>query len=82
MITLLIGFIFSIIVNLHHCYGNKIAGFMGVWFTIQLDLCWSIIWVIFLIITRVLHGGRVISGDLCNEKAVCDHTEGYMGWTG
>ena len=50
--------------------------------TINIDLIWSIIWAVLLIITRVVHGGRVISGDLCTEEAVCDHTEGYMGWTG
>lgn len=82
MITLLLGFIFSIIINLHHLYGNKIGGFILIWTTMYIDVYWSIIWAIFLIITRVLHGGRVISGDLCTEEEVCDHTEGYMGWTG
>jgi hypothetical protein len=67
MVTLLLGFIFSIIINLHHLYGNKIGGFMVMFATINIDLIWSIIWAVFLIITRAVHGGRVISGDLCTE---------------
>ena len=62
-------------------YANRIASFMGVFATIQFDVYWSIIWAIYLIITRVVHGGRVIAGDLCAEGMTCDYKKGYMYWT-
>ena len=69
MITLLVGFIISIMVVLHQLHVNRMLGFMGVYMVGTLtDSYWSAIWAIYLIVLRASHGGRVIFGDL----SVCD----------
>jgi len=69
MITLLVGFIISIMVVLHQLHVNRMLGFMGVYMVSTLtDSYWSAIWAIYLIVLRASHGGRVIFGDL----SVCD----------
>ena len=62
MITILVGFVIAVINLIRVVCGHWLLG------VAYIDIKWSVIWSIWLIISRSIHGGRVIGGNLCGTK--------------
>jgi len=72
MTTMLVGFIIAVLNVLNLACGKWLLGFFGLYSVPKRDVIWSIIWSIFLVVTRFIHGGRVIAGDYCAKGSVCN----------
>lgn len=79
--TIIFGFTASILNIARLSYSYQVLGFFGVLGSVVIDFYWTPVWAFFLLITRIMHSGQVISGDLCEEDN-CDLKKGYMKSTG
>jgi len=79
---MLVGFIYAVIVEASFCFCAYHQNVFGLFGYMLCECVYTVCWSIMLIVMRSNHLGRVIAGDLCGPREVCDSTNGYMPWTG
>jgi hypothetical protein len=81
--VLFVGFVYNVLLYSVLITAWNLQGFFGMIGVMLPDVPVTIVWVIVLIVTRSMHGGRVISGDLCElGKEGCSSAQGYQKVTG